>query len=101
MEIKEQSRTGMNASEKDNASYGEHTVLNKQIEGTPFTARWEIDKGWSWGMAGFKISEWLTSEEEMLEDVKNITWDKIIGVLTIVIDATEKMKEIVNNGNNE
>lgn len=78
----------------------ELTVLNRMIEGTPFMMRWEKEKGYSWGMAGIKIGEWKETEEEMLNDIKKITWEKIIGVITIVVDATIKMKELQEKANN-
>ena len=51
-------------------------------------------------MAGIKIGEWCESEEKMMEDIKELTWEKIIGVVTIVVDATIKMKELQEKANN-
>ena len=81
-----------NSENKKQSGEKELTVLNRMIEGTPFMMRWEKEKGYSWGMAGIKIGEWQESEEKMLEDIKEITWEKIIGVMTIVVDATMKMQ---------
>ena len=30
----------------------------------------------------------------MLTDMEEITWEKILGVITVVVDATMKMKEL-------
>ena len=89
-----------NSENNKNYSEKELTVLNRMIEGTPFMMRWEKEKGYSWGMAGIKIGEWEETEEEMLEDIKEITWEKIIGLVTIVVDATTKMKELQEKANN-
>ena len=83
-----------NSENKQPSGDKEITVLNRMIEGTPFMMRWEKEKGYSWGMAGIKIGEWQESKEKMLDDIKEITWEKIIGVMTIVVDATMKMQEL-------
>ena len=80
-----------NSDNSKNYSEKELTVLNRMIEGTPFMMRWEKEKGYSWGMAGIKIGEWRKTEEEMLTDMEEITWEKILGVMTVVVDATMKM----------
>ena len=71
-----------NSENKQQSGDKETTVLNRMIEGTPFMMRWEKEKGYSWGMAGIKIGEWQESKEKMLDDIKEITWEKIIGVMT-------------------
>ena len=93
--------TAGNSENKENSSEKELTVLNRMIEGTPFMMRWEKEKGYSWGMAGIKIGEWRKTEEEMLTDMEEITWEKIIGIVTIVVDATTKMKELQEKANNK
>ena len=90
-----------NSENKKQSGEKEFTVLNRMIDGTPFIMRWEKDKGYSWGMAGIKIGEWQESEEKMLEDIKEITWEKIIGVMTIVVDATMKMQELTKKAENK
>ena len=90
-----------NSENKKQSGEKELTVLNRMIDGTPFMMRWEKDKGYSWGMAGIKIGEWRKTEEEMLTDMKEITWEKILGVITVVVDATMKMKELQERETNK
>lgn len=92
---------GENTENNNNSSEKEVTVLNRHIEGTPFMMRWEKEKGYSYGMAGIMISKWHDTEENMMEDLKEITWNKVIAVATIVIDATMKMKELQEKANNK
>ena len=92
--------TAGNSENKENSSEKELTVLNRNIEGTPFMMRWEKDKGYSYGMAGIMISRWHETEEKMLEDMNEITYEKIIAIATIVVDATMKMKELQEKANN-
>ena len=93
--LEENSQNNSHSGEKELA------VLNRMIEGTPFMMRWEKEKGYSWGMAGIKIGEWKETEEEMLNDMKEITWEKILGVITVVVDATMKMKELKERETNK
>ena len=90
-----------NSENKQQSGEKELTVLNRMIDGTPFMMRWEKDKGYSWGMAGIKIGEWRKTEEEMLTDMEEITWEKILGVITVVVDATMKMKELQERETNK
>ena len=90
-----------NSENKKQSGEKEITVLNRMIDGTPFMMRWEQEKGYSWGMAGIKIGEWQETEEEMLNDMKEITWEKILGVITVVVDATMKMKELQERETNK
>ena len=39
--------------------------------------------------------------KEMLNDMKEITWEKILGVITVVVDATMKMKELQEGETNK
>ena len=89
-----------NSENKKQSGEKKITVLNRMIDGTPFMMRWEQEKGYSWGMAGIKIGEWQETEEEMLNDMKEITWEKILGVITVV-DATMKMKELQERETNK
>lgn len=90
-----------NSENNSHSGEKELTVLNRMIEGTPFMMRWEKEKGYSWGMAGIKIGEWRETEEEMLTDMEEITWEKILGVMTVVVDATMKMKELQERETNK
>ena len=90
-----------NSENNSHSGEKELTVLNRMIEGTPFMMRWEKEKGYSWGMAGIKIGEWRKTEEEMLTDMEEITWEKILGVMTVVVDATMKMKELQERETNK
>ena len=92
--------TAGNSENKESSSEKELTVLNRHIEETPFMMRWEKEKGYSYGMAGIMISRWHETEEKMLEDMAEITYEKIIAIATIVVDATIKMKELQEKANN-
>ena len=90
-----------NSENKQPSGEKELTVLNRMIEGTPFMMRWEKEKGYSYGVAGIMISRWHETEEKMLEDMAEITYEKIIAIATIVVDATMKMKELQEKANNK
>ena len=47
------------------------------------------------------ISRWHETEEKMLKDMKEITYEKIVAIATIVVDATMKMKELQEKANNK
>lgn len=103
METQEQGLYGTNAKETNNtnSSKNELTVKNSRIENTPFILRWEKEKGYSWGMAGYKVSQWYENENECLKDVKKITWDKIIAIASIISESIIKLKEIENKSNSK
>lgn len=93
METLGTSNIGTNANETNKQNSSEMLVENKRIPNTPFTKRWEKDKGWSWGFASYQISDWYKTEKEVDNDYKTITYDKILAIIAVVAQDTVNMNK--------
>lgn len=78
------------------------TVLNRMIPNTPFMGRYEKEHGWSYGIAGQRISKWYESEELMLKAMKKggIDWNKLSAIIMILVDAEINRREIIKKSDN-
>lgn len=95
METQEQEHIGITAKEIDRQSCSKLEQTNERIEGTPFTIRWEKDKGYSWGMPPYRISEFYKTKEELEKDYKKKNWENITGAINAMIDATLKIHNLI------
>ena len=65
----------------------------KPLEGTPFTL--VSDEGKVFGIMGkYRLTECFESEEEAEKEVKKITWDRLIQVISIMINEQDKIKNL-------
>ena len=65
----------------------------KPLYGTPFTL--VTDEGKVYGVMGkYRLTEGFESEEEAEKEVKKITWDRLIQVISIMINEQDKIKNL-------
>ena len=63
----------------------------KPLEGTPFTL--VTDENKVYGVMGkYRLTEGFESEEEAEEQVKAITWNRLVQVFSIMINEQDKIK---------
>lgn len=77
--------------EQNNINYSE--II--RVEATPFTIHKEDEKKCFVTMGRFRVTEQVT-KEEAINWIENITWDKIVMVLSIMIAETENVKDEIN-----
>lgn len=91
----ELSSTAENAKNQNNNSCGEMEYENIKVKGTPLIKRWEADNGWSFGIGGYRLSEWMESEKEVDKRIQEMNWNDIAGMIGAMIDATLKMNNLI------
>ncbi len=70
-------------------------IKYNKVKGTPFTVvkkENEDNEGHEWYvlMGAYRLTEGLKTEKEACETIKEITWDKIMQVISILIRENEK-----------
>ncbi len=104
METLTKESTSMNVEEVNNTdSLKTELVERVQIEGTPFTVI--STEGKNFGvMGGFRITEEMKSVGEVEDELKCITWNRIVQVIMILNEmkdeaSKEIKKELTENKN--
>lgn len=71
----------------------EKTPLSRhEVEESPFTVVGNDENGWVGTMGKYRITEQFGSKDEAIEDVRVITWNRIVQVLILV----NQLKEVDN-----
>lgn len=81
--------------EQNNSQCSEMLTETKKIENTPFMQRWEKEKGYSFGIGIYRLSEYYETEKQLLTAVKKIDYNIIQGMIAANIDATLKMYNLI------
>lgn len=90
----------------------EMTFERFRVEGTPWQAIWDKERGWSAGIAEHKITDFYETEEELKKVLKgvhedgSINWNLMFGFVDVIMQKvidfqkfTEKQREReVKNG---
>ena len=84
---KELSDTSANVTSKENFSDDRKLKEVKEIQGTPFAAVKFEDK-WFLVIGNYRISELFDTYEEVVEDSKDASWDRLISVMEIVFSKS-------------
>ncbi len=84
----------------NSASSSNELVEVKPIPNTPFAAV-KVDTGWFLCIGKYRLSEILDSEEAVIEDAKDTSWDRLMQVILAVnqlnfkiSDANEKTYDV-------
>lgn len=79
-----------NAEALGNTHYSENTEM-EPVEQTPFhIVRTEAD--WFVVIGKYRVSDRHDTKEEALKDAKTIDWNKIITVMTVILENKENNK---------
>lgn len=82
----------MKKTDKQNLSSNEELVRRVNIDNSPFHAIGLLegeDRKWFGVMGKYRITEPVTTFDAVENELKNITWDRIVQVITI-LQVTEK-----------
>lgn len=75
----------------NNEQEGEELVTRKQIDDSPFTIIGT--EGKFFGTVGkYRITEPMKTEKAVEKELKDITWNRIVQVMLILIETQEKIK---------
>jgi thioredoxin-related protein len=97
VEKNEQSSTNVNTTDKQNSS-NEELIKKYEVKNTPFTIIKQDNK--VYGVMGqYRLTEDLKSVKKAKEEMKKITWDRLMQVVTILFDKAEEIKEFNRNLN--
>lgn len=98
------SNTQQNANETNNSNFGIDTKKNKKntelikrtnIENTPFTII-EVNKKYFGTMGMNRITEEHDTFEEAKKETTEITWNRIIQTISIIIEHEKKINNLLN-----
>jgi hypothetical protein len=62
------------------------------IEGTPFTAKWEKDKGTTIGIGTYALTKPLKTQKEVDDWLNEVTLGKVTQLIITIIDMNNKNK---------
>lgn len=82
-----------NAKEQDKQESNTELIEEKEITDTPFKAV-RHDKDWFVALNRYRISGSLASYEECVEDAKDVTWKRLIDVMSIVNEIQAQVREM-------
>lgn len=71
----------------------EELVIREKIEDSPFTAVKIGDSGWAAGIGKHRLTEFYETKEEVIADVLEISWKRIVQVVSIMADYDGANKE--------
>lgn len=111
METQDIKHTSTDAKKANNFDFStnEITVKSEVIKGTPFVMKWMKDKGWSFGIAEYKLSEYYETREEALEKLglkelkggeivrrtkTGTDYELIVNIVGIMIEKYLKAKDL-------
>lgn len=78
--------------EVDNKDSGEELIKREEIKNTPFQVI--TVKGESFGVMGdYRLTEKGNSVKAVKEDLKKITWNRLVQVIMILDEVKNKIKE--------
>lgn len=94
----EKEKSNGSANETDNKNYSEDEKQLRQtipVIKTPFTVIKNDDKYFV-TMGMYKMSQIFASLEDAIEDAEQITWDRIVNVIQVMIESHEMYKKDEN-----
>lgn len=68
-------------------------VEKKRIEDSPFTAV-RHDEEWHLCMGKYRLAGPYKTEEETREDSKDVSWDRLLTIMSIMITEAEEVKKL-------
>lgn len=76
-----------------NMEQNEELLVKTDIEGTPFTVISVKDTNEHFGVMGkYRITETHDTKEEVIDILKQITWNRIVQVILLITDHLNKTK---------
>lgn len=72
----------------------DYSVNYEKVEDTPFTIAIVNEEKYFGVIGEFRVTEEHDSKEECIEDCKRITWNRIITIVSIIIDKKEEVRKI-------
>jgi len=95
METLTKESTSMNVVKADKENSSEQLVERVVIENTPFTMI-GLDGRWFGSMGEYRMTEEFESKGECEDELKCITWNRIIQVIMVLDEIKSKDKEFNN-----
>ena len=90
---KEQTLMNVNGVDKEESSRTE-LIERNDIKGTPFTVISTEDKHFG-VMGGFRITEEMKSVGEVEDELKSITWNRIVQVMMILAELKDEAQKAI------
>jgi len=87
----QQKQSNTDVEEKFNSNSNSELIKKTDVENSPFQVV-TTEQGSFGTMGQYRLTEVFENENEAIEEMKTITWNKIVQVMMVLIDLEHKTK---------